>query len=163
MKSVASVELDQASHRRIQRAGLAKRCPPYADRPRPTLCGGLYVKGFDREGMFEAIGARRTIAATDKIVMRLSCNGHLLGEVFRTAEKPTLQLFVDGTAPLRAVTVIRNEAVIYHLAPDAGSTYESTFTDMAPVRGENRYYLRVEQVDGNMGWTSPIWVTYARK
>jgi hypothetical protein len=25
--------------------------------------------------------------------------------------------------------------------------------------GENRYYVRVEQVDGNMAWSSPVWVT----
>jgi hypothetical protein len=24
--------------------------------------------------------------------------------------------------------------------------------------GENRYYLRIEQTDGNMAWSSPVWV-----
>jgi len=38
-----------------------------------------------------------------------------------------------------------------------------TYTDEKPLEGENRYYVRVVQVDGNMGWTSPIWVQYAKK
>jgi len=123
--------------------------------------GGVYVKTFDRSGLFEAISARRTIAATDKIVMRLSCNGHILGEEFRTKEKPTLKLFVEGTAPLLAVSVIRNNAIVYQAASASASIYDGSFKDLDPVVGENCYYLRVEQADGNMGWTSPVWATYA--
>ncbi len=122
---------------------------------------GAYLKTFDRAGVFDAISARRTIAATDKIVIMLSCNGHLLGEEFRTTEKPKLKLYVDGTAPLLAVTVVRNERIVYEFTPKSASTYEGTFWDDDPVVGESRYYLRVEQADGNMGWTSPVWVTYA--
>ena len=42
--------------------------------------------------------------------------------------------------------------------PDRQS-FSGDFTDRAPIQGENRYYLRVEQADGNMAWTSPCWVT----
>ncbi|MFC1596546.1 hypothetical protein ACFL5Q_01180 [Planctomycetota bacterium] len=124
---------------------------------------GVYLKTFDRDGLFEAIRARRTVAATDKILMHVSCNGHTLGEEFSTTERPTLALFVDGTAPLETVTVIRNEAVVYsrRITGDA-STYEGTYRDEQPLPGENRYYLRVEQTDGNMGWTSPVWVNFER-
>jgi hypothetical protein len=27
------------------------------------------------------------------------------------------------------------------------------------LEGENRYYVRVVQKDGNMAWSSPVWVT----
>ena len=30
--------------------------------------------------------------------------------------------------------------------------------DDAPLPGENRYYLRVEQNDGSMAWSSPVWI-----
>ncbi len=33
-----------------------------------------------------------------------------------------------------------------------------TFTDEAPLTGENHCYLLVEQNDGNMAWSSPVWV-----
>ncbi len=122
--------------------------------------GGVYVKKFDRPGVFEAVDARRTIAATDKIFMEFSCNGHLLGEIFETSEKPTMKVSVRGTAPIRAVTIVRNEANIRRFSPKEGSQFDATFTDEEPLVGENRYYVRVEQTDGNMGWTSPVWATY---
>jgi hypothetical protein len=30
--------------------------------------------------------------------------------------------------------------------------------DAHPVTGENRYYVRVEQEDGNLAWSSPVWI-----
>ncbi len=122
--------------------------------------GGVYVKKFDRDGVFDAIDVRRSIAATDKIYMQFSCNGHMLGEEFKTSKKPTMKVAVRGTAPLAAVTIIRNEADMRRFTPKGTSDFTTIFTDERPVAGENRYYVRVEQKDGNMGWTSPVWVTY---
>lgn len=122
--------------------------------------GGVYVKEFTRQGVFEAVDARRTIAASDKIFMEFSCNGRMLGEIFQTAQKPVLKVSVRGTAPLRAVTIIRNEVSIRRFSSKDTAELDVTFTDEKPIAGENRYYVRVEQTDGNMGWTSPVWVTY---
>ena len=122
--------------------------------------GGVYVKEFTRKGVFDAIDARRTVAATDKIYMEFSCNGHVLGEIFESSSKPTMKVVVEGTAPLDAVTIVRNEANIRQFTPKNTARFEATFTDENPVAGENRYYVRVQQKDGNMGWTSPVWVTY---
>ena len=125
--------------------------------------GGVYTESFTRQGILDALNARRTIAATDKIFMEFSCNGHLLGDVFSTVEKPTMKVSVRGTAPLRAVTIIRNEVDIRRFTPKETPDFDVTFTDEEPIVGENRYYVRVEQVDGNMGWTSPVWVTFEKK
>ncbi len=123
--------------------------------------GGVYVKeGFTREGVFDAMDARRTCAATDKIFMEFSCNGHLMGEIFESNKESEFKISIKGTAPLSRVTLVRNEED-YHqfeLATEAAD-FEGIYSDQKPVAGENRYYLRVEQVDGNMGWTSPIWIT----
>ena len=35
---------------------------------------------------------------------------------------------------------------------------ELSFKDKDPPRGKNFYYLRVTQTNGQMGWSSPIWV-----
>lgn len=32
------------------------------------------------------------------------------------------------------------------------------FENKRPEPDEYRYYIRVEQLNGNMGWTSPVWV-----
>lgn len=122
--------------------------------------GGVYVKKLDRENLFDSMDARRTIAATDKIYMEFSCNGHLMGEIFETTEAPSLEIKVHGTAPVSRVTLIRNEKDYETFEPqDISNDFTKTFFDEKPEPGEYRYYFRVEQVDGNMGWTSPVWVT----
>ncbi len=121
--------------------------------------GGVYVKKFDRAGVFDAMDARRTIAATDKIFMEFSCNGRPLGESLTTSTPPVLRLSVAGTAPVARVTLVRNEKEFKTWEPDSAN-FATEFTDRNPLHGENRYYLRVEQSDGNMGWTSPVWATF---
>ncbi len=105
--------------------------------------GGVYVRKFDREGVFDAMDARRTVAATDKIFMEFSCNGHMLGQVFETSARPELTISIRGTAPLKAVTVIRNEMDIKRFSAHDGPDFDVTFADPQPLAGENRYYVRV--------------------
>lgn len=122
-----------------------------------TSYGGVYVKDFTREGIIEGIQARRTIAATDKIFVEFSCNDHLLGTEIALSGKPVLKFSIDGTAEIKRVTLVRNEQNHQQWEPKA-TTFSQTFTDETPLPGENRYYLRVEQADGNMAWSSPVWV-----
>lgn len=122
-----------------------------------TSFGGVYVKDFTREGIIEGLNARRTIAATDKIFVEFQCNGHLLGTEIELSGKPYLTMKVDGTAEIKQVTLVRNEQNYKQWQPGT-KTFEETFEDSSPVKGENRYYLRIEQADGNMAWSSPVWV-----
>ncbi len=57
-----------------------------------TSYGGVYVKDFTREGIIEGLNARRTIAATDKIFVEFTCNGHLLGTEIEVTGKPVLDM-----------------------------------------------------------------------
>jgi hypothetical protein len=126
-----------------------------------TTFGGAYAETFTREGILEALNARRTIAATDKIFLEFSCNGRLLGSIFETDKKPTLNVAVSGTARLKRVTIVRNE-MDHKVFEPKGRKFAEVFTDSEPIVGENRYYIRVEQTDGNMAWASPVWVTYKK-
>jgi hypothetical protein len=123
-----------------------------------TSFGGVYVEQNTRLGILEALRARRSIAATDKIFVEFSCDGRPMGAVLQTRGRPKLQFAVQGTAPLRRVTLVRNEQNFQVYEPGT-QQFANTFTDTAPLPGENRYYLRVEQTDGNMAWSSPVWVT----
>ncbi len=122
-----------------------------------TSYGGVYVKEFTREGIIEGLNARRTIAATDKIFVEFTCNGHLLGTEIEVTRQPTLAWKIDGTAEISQVTLVRNEQNYQQWKP-ASKTCSQSFEDESPVEGENRYYLRIEQADGNMAWSSPVWV-----
>jgi hypothetical protein len=121
-----------------------------------TSYGGVYVKEFTREGIIEGLNARRTIAATDKIFVEFTCNGHLLGTAIELTGKPQLAWKIEGTAEISRLTLVRNEEDYQHWTPKE-KTHEHAFADESPLNGENRYYLRIEQSDGNMAWSSPIW------
>jgi len=123
-----------------------------------TSFGGVYVEEATRLGIVKGLHARHSIAATDKIFVEFSCNDRPMGEVFVASGPPELKLAVEGTAALRRVTLVRNEQN-YKVWEPGARQFASTFVDAAPLAGENRYYLRVEQADGNMAWSSPVWVT----
>ena len=119
--------------------------------------GGVYVKDFDRTGVFDGMDNRLTVAATDKIFMEFDVNGSPLGSIINSKKNPRLTMSIEGTAAIEKVTIIRNEKN-YHVFQPNSRNFTKTWTDENPLDGENRYYLRIEQVDGNMGWTSPVWV-----
>jgi len=67
-----------------------------------------------------------------------------------------------GTAPIRTVEVVRNNATIYQYK---GSRVleEVEFVDQEdceqlPFFPHLYYYVRVIQIDGEMAWSSPIWL-----
>jgi len=123
-----------------------------------TSFGGVYVEEFSRTGIIDAFKARRSIAATDKIFVEFGCDGHPMGAIFEATGKPALSYAVNGTAPVKRITIVRNETN-YHIGEPNLRETQGAFTDDAPLVGENRYYLRIEQADGNMAWSSPVWVT----
>ena len=123
--------------------------------------GGVYAESFTRAGILEGLQARRTIGATDKIFLEFECNGRMLGSIFETDRRPELTVRVEGTAPIARVTLVRNERDYKTFTPGTDErAFSVTYTDPEPLVGENRYYIRIEQIDGNMAWASPVWVTF---
>ena len=47
---------------------------------------------------------------------------------------------------------------LHRAIPDAGLDAELTHTDAEPPAGENHYRVRVTQRNGNVAWSSPVWV-----
>ena len=119
--------------------------------------GGVYVKELTREAIIEGFNARRTVAATDKIFIEFSVNGSPMGTVIKSQTNPRLTFKISGTAAIKQVTVVRNEKDYQVFPPKLD--FSGEWTDPKPLKGDNRYYLRIEQIDGNMGWSSPVWVT----
>ena len=120
---------------------------------------GVFCENFTRQGIIKGFQARRTMAATDKIYVNMTCNGKPMGSMIESkGHNPKIWFKIDGTADLKRVTVVRNELDWQILDEFDGSAFETRIVDDAPVEGESRYYLRVEQSDGNMAWTSPVWV-----
>jgi hypothetical protein len=64
-----------------------------------------------------------------------------------------------GAGPLKQVVVVRDNNYVYAHEVE-GSEFELSFRDAALTPGEHYYYVRVEQRDRNMAWSSPVWVNY---
>ncbi|MEX2261176.1 MAG: hypothetical protein WD696_04455 [Bryobacteraceae bacterium] len=117
----------------------------------------LYVDRLDRTALLAAMKARRTYAATDNLILDLRMGEHFLGESFDAESVPALKAYVRGTGPLARVALVKNNRLIYTAAGD-GPELTFTYTDADAASGESYYYIRAEQTNGQIAWSSPIWV-----
>ena len=117
----------------------------------------VYAKGIDRQSIFEALRARRTYAATDKILLDFSIGSHIMGEEMGPVGPPELTVAVEGTGPIAQIDVIKNSKIVYTVSPEVRAAH-FTFRDDAYKSEDSYYYVRVTQTDKNMAWASPIWV-----
>lgn len=126
----------------------------------------VYVDDLSREALMEGFLARRTFAASDDILLDARMNGHWMGEAFRLAEPPRLEVFVRANNTILRVDVVRNGEHIYTLEPKRQEC-RFLYTDNQPLRGESWYYVRIVQEDvenpqgdPEMAWGSPFFVTF---
>ena len=111
-----------------------------------------------RRALFDAILARRTFAATDRIALELRIGDTLMGEqTHLNSGNPTLQIRAAGTAPIDEIQIIRSNRVIATLRPNTRDV-DLKHIDPDPLPGPSYYYVRLHQTDGNVAWGSPIWV-----
>jgi hypothetical protein len=117
----------------------------------------VYAKGLDRESLFDALYSRRTYAATDRILVEFTINGHWMGEEIAIRGKPELKVAIQGTGRLKQVDIVKEGKFVFTTNPD-GRDAEFTFRDQEFDGTECYYYVRVIQENGHMAWASPIWV-----
>ncbi len=127
--------------------------------------GGLAVvlaEENTRESIFDGLYERHTYATTGtRILLDFSVDGQLMGSVVSTAsDRIDLSLQVAGTAPLSHIEIVRgrNSGV-------ATSTFDAQDALALSVDGSDdfdgdatMYYVRVIQENGEMAWSSPIWI-----
>lgn len=133
----------------------------------------VYANGLTRQAVFEALRARRVYATTGcRAILRFHMGAAPMGSVVRlgtsalaqaeasgseAAQTRELTVNVLGDAPIRSVTIVKNNAPVFTL-PGEGYLVTAAWTDPQPARGGDYYYARVEQTDGEWIWSSPIWI-----
>ena len=105
----------------------------------------------------DAMRARHAYAATDNIILDVRIGDHLMGDIFESREAPVIKIHVEGTGPIDKVEVIRNNTFVHTERP-TGAKADFTFRDADSRPGETYYYVRVQQKEGQLAWSSPIWV-----
>lgn len=117
---------------------------------------------FTRQGLLDAMRKRHTYAATSNIILdyRLQAGEGewIQGDEFSSAEIPTVKAVIRGTNDIKEVAIVRDNAYV-HTMPGDGERMEFEFREQSLPQGEHYYYVRVEQEDGNVAWSSPIWIS----
>ncbi len=132
---------------------------------------GLYVRRRSREGVVEALRARRCYATTGtRLLMDFRVNDHLMGSSTESIGAPRLQLNLSSRREIELVSVLRDEEVIAELTPGARSCqWECTDVEARPgwhfyrvevkERGETvEFPHNIAQAAGFRAYSSPIWV-----
>ena len=119
---------------------------------------------FTRDGLMDAMRKRHSYGATDNIVldyrMIAAGNEYLQGDIVKARGPVRLKLKVIGTRPIRQIDIIKNNKYLHTRHPlESNVSFE--FQDPEATAGESYYYVRVMQIDDQMAWSSPIWVTQA--
>jgi hypothetical protein len=111
----------------------------------------------DRESILDGMRKRHVYGATDDIVCDVRSGTRLMGDEFAADGAPRLQVKIIGTSDLTDVEVLRDSTVVAEL-PVKGRECTAEWTDPAPAAGVHYYYVRVKQKDGELAWTSPMWI-----
>jgi len=115
----------------------------------------------DRAAILDAMRKRHVYGATDNIILDVRSGAHIMGDEFKTAAAPTLQIKVIGTNPLAKVEVLKDCQVVQTYEPGKAE-FAATWTDPQPTAGTHYYYVRVQQSGGELAWGSPMWIDWAK-
>jgi len=124
-----------------------------------TYNGGLtavFAEAKTREEIWKALYQRHCYATTGpRIYLKFTINGYPMGSELK-AFKRNLHIDCIGIGLLSHLEVIKNNRVIHRVKE---SSFRYTFhLEDTPAKSEDFYYVRVTQKDGEMAWSSPIWV-----
>lgn len=120
----------------------------------------FYAKELTREALFEAIKKRRCYGTTGpRIILKFAMDGHMMGEEYEAQGLPQISVEVIAPETINKVEVLRNNQAIYSAACDSRNV-RLNYVDSSVPKGTSFYYTRVTQADGEMAWSSPIWVRY---
>ena len=111
-----------------------------------------------REVVFDALHARRCYATTgEPIVMAFTCNGHVMGSELPEGTPAVFECHVRGTCALTRMVVVKNGKARTSF-PVETAEERHTWVDPDGPEGGAYYYLKAVQRDGEMAWSSPIWI-----
>jgi uncharacterized protein DUF3604 len=134
--------------------------------------GGLtavLAKDLTRESLWEALNARRVYATTGaRIYLDFKINGALMGSEIKLKKGSALNisLKVNGTETTFLTQIIKNnktwksfDVATYPYPPEPGreGILEKVIIEES-IQESACYFLRVTQIDGEIAWSSPIWV-----
>ncbi len=119
----------------------------------------VYTPAATRQAIFKSIAERHTYGATDNIILEFRLGDHLMGDDFTASEHQNIRVKAHGTGIIQTIRLIRDATYIYTWSPNQRDA-DFEYRDASVGPGDHWYYVRVEQQNGELAWSSPIWVRY---
>jgi hypothetical protein len=119
----------------------------------------VYTDDYSRQGILDAIRRRHTYGAMDNILLDVRMGTALMGDEIAVTRPVPLRVYAVGTASVARVSVIKDNQVIYATEPNHAEV-RFAFNDTGDMKGRHFYYVRLEQEDGKLAWSSPVFVNY---
>ncbi|MBI3693321.1 MAG: hypothetical protein HY238_00565 [Acidobacteria bacterium] len=119
----------------------------------------VYTDDLSRVGVLDAIRKRHTYGAMDNILLEVRMGDHFMGDEFTLTRSLPLRVKARGTRAIAKVDVIKDSKVIYSTEPGKQNV-EFEFTDRDSRKGHHYYYIRLQQDDQMLAWSSPMFVHY---
>ncbi len=118
---------------------------------------GVWATGLTREAVFEALWNRRVFATTNvRVFLRFTVAGEPMGSEVRAGGDLPVVVEVASENPIERIDLVCEGQEVRRLTPHSR---EATWEVQAPaVDRDTWYYVRVTREDGEMAWSSPVWV-----
>ncbi len=117
---------------------------------------GVWARDLTREAVWEALWNRRVYATTNvRVILRFEVCQRPMGHVIAAGARRPIHVYVASEEPIARVEIIRNGRDAHVLHPmeyEVDWALEDNTTEAA------YYYVRVTRSDGEMAWSSPVWV-----
>lgn len=130
----------------------------------PNGLQAIIAADLTRTGLYEAMWRRHTYGTTGaRIIMDFKVNGSPMGSEIRAdnGSPPLIYYMVKGTAPLQDIEIWKytksNGYGVFNFKGNSNIGAESKFSDRQ-FNEDSFYFMKVVQEDGNVAWSSPVWV-----
>ncbi len=119
----------------------------------------VYTDNPTRLGIIEALRKRHCYGATDNITLEVKMGDYMMGDIFETASPAKLEIYFRGSGRVKQIDIIKNCEIAATL--QIGKQEDRiVWTDEGITQPNNHYYVRIMQDDGELAWSSPMWITF---
>ena len=118
---------------------------------------GIWAHKLTRKAIFEALWNRRVYGTTGaRILLEFSIAGHPMGSILKRRGKLPVEVTAASEVPISRIDLVKNGQDCKAEKPDMQKVVWQS--SIVSANSSDCYYVRLTRADGQMAWSSPIWV-----